>query len=314
MASCVSGCSPVVRFCQKLNRLKTLEEDVMATSLKRCLSTVDLALLGVGGMVGSGLYVLTGTVAKDTAGPAVVVSFIIAGIAVSHGSTVLCWVWCPCTKDRLRLHVYIRLCWGNLGIPDWLECNFRVYDWWGCSSSCMEWVFGLYFQSPNPEFHSESCDALGCALPCSLPRPLSGSHPPNSFLFRFIWCSCLILAKPHLLGRQYGSHCFYLGVWLCTGRPSQLERSGGRLCPLWTFRHPGRNCNMLLCLRWLWCDSGFQRGGQQSSEGCSCSDCNLTGPGSHSICPGVYGSYADGSMAYARPKLSTLRRVLQTRI
>ncbi|XP_016326697.1 cationic amino acid transporter 4 [Sinocyclocheilus anshuiensis] len=81
MASCVSGCSPVVRFCQKLNRLKTLEEDVMATSLKRCLSTVDLALLGVGGMVGSGLYVLTGTVAKDTAGPAVVVSFIIAGVA-----------------------------------------------------------------------------------------------------------------------------------------------------------------------------------------------------------------------------------------
>ncbi|KAI7797553.1 cationic amino acid transporter 4 [Triplophysa rosa] len=81
MASCVSGCSPMVRFYQKLNRLKTLEDDVMATSLKRCLSTVDLALLGVGGMVGSGLYVLTGTVAKDTAGPAVVVSFIIAGIA-----------------------------------------------------------------------------------------------------------------------------------------------------------------------------------------------------------------------------------------
>ncbi|XDV48671.1 hypothetical protein PO909_018055 [Leuciscus waleckii] len=81
MASCVSGCSSVMRFCQKLNRLKTLEDDVMATSLKRCLSTVDLALLGVGGMVGSGLYVLTGTVAKDTAGPAVVVSFLIAGVA-----------------------------------------------------------------------------------------------------------------------------------------------------------------------------------------------------------------------------------------
>ncbi|XP_006640522.1 cationic amino acid transporter 4 [Lepisosteus oculatus] len=74
-------CAPAVRFCQKLNRLKTLEDDMMETSLKRCLSTVDLALLGVGGMVGSGLYVLTGTVAKDTAGPAVVISFLIAGIA-----------------------------------------------------------------------------------------------------------------------------------------------------------------------------------------------------------------------------------------
>lgn len=49
--------------------------------MKRCLTMVDLALLGVGGMVGSGLYVLTGTVAKDTAGPAVVLSFLIAGIA-----------------------------------------------------------------------------------------------------------------------------------------------------------------------------------------------------------------------------------------
>ncbi|XP_060641332.1 cationic amino acid transporter 4 [Anolis sagrei] len=71
----------MTRFCQKLNRVKTLEEDMMETSFNRCLSTIDLALLGIGGMVGSGLYVLTGTVAKDTAGPAIVISFIIAGIA-----------------------------------------------------------------------------------------------------------------------------------------------------------------------------------------------------------------------------------------
>ncbi|KAJ7309588.1 hypothetical protein JRQ81_007640 [Phrynocephalus forsythii] len=69
------------RFCQKLVRVKTLEEDMMETSFNRCLSTADLALLGIGGMVGSGLYVLTGTVAKETAGPAIVISFIIAGIA-----------------------------------------------------------------------------------------------------------------------------------------------------------------------------------------------------------------------------------------
>ncbi|XP_042298124.1 cationic amino acid transporter 4 [Sceloporus undulatus] len=71
----------LARFCQKLNRVKTLEEDMMETSFNRCLTTIDLALLGIGGMVGSGLYVLTGTVAKDTAGPAIVISFIIAGIA-----------------------------------------------------------------------------------------------------------------------------------------------------------------------------------------------------------------------------------------
>ncbi|XP_070689390.1 cationic amino acid transporter 4 [Pempheris klunzingeri] len=81
MAACPRGCSPAVRLCQRLNRLKTLEEDMMATSLKRCLSTLDLTLLGVGGMVGSGLYVLTGTVAKDIVGPAIVISFLFAGVA-----------------------------------------------------------------------------------------------------------------------------------------------------------------------------------------------------------------------------------------
>ncbi|CAF93130.1 unnamed protein product, partial [Tetraodon nigroviridis] len=81
MAACPRGCAPAVRVCQKLNRLKTLEDDMMATSLKRCLSTLDLTLMGLGGMVGSGLYVLTGTLAKEIVGPAVIVSFIFAGFA-----------------------------------------------------------------------------------------------------------------------------------------------------------------------------------------------------------------------------------------
>ncbi|KAI1891308.1 hypothetical protein AGOR_G00142460 [Albula goreensis] len=51
------------------------------TKLARVLTTVDLVSLGVGSCVGTGMYVVSGLVAKEMAGPGVIMSFIIAAVA-----------------------------------------------------------------------------------------------------------------------------------------------------------------------------------------------------------------------------------------
>src|SRR5881275_2291271 len=50
-------------------------------SLKRALSALNLTMLGIGAIIGTGIFVLTGTVAALNSGPAVVLSFALAGVA-----------------------------------------------------------------------------------------------------------------------------------------------------------------------------------------------------------------------------------------
>lgn len=55
--------------------------DRSGARMKRRLEWYDLVGLGVGGMLGAGVFVTTGRVARDTAGPAVFVSYVIAGVS-----------------------------------------------------------------------------------------------------------------------------------------------------------------------------------------------------------------------------------------
>ncbi|KAJ2713414.1 hypothetical protein H4R19_002264 [Coemansia spiralis] len=67
----------------RLVRRKPLEMIVSEgrnTEMKRVLGRLDLMAIGVGAIIGTGIFVLTGVAAAENAGPAVIVSFIIAGI------------------------------------------------------------------------------------------------------------------------------------------------------------------------------------------------------------------------------------------
>ncbi|MEP6546957.1 MAG: amino acid permease [Gammaproteobacteria bacterium] len=56
------------------------QKEASDKSLKRALGTPALIAFGIGGIIGTGIFVLTGLAAAQHAGPAIVISFIIAGI------------------------------------------------------------------------------------------------------------------------------------------------------------------------------------------------------------------------------------------
>ncbi len=55
-------------------------QEASGNELRRALTATQLTLLGIGGIIGTGIFVLTGTAAANHAGPALALSFIIAGI------------------------------------------------------------------------------------------------------------------------------------------------------------------------------------------------------------------------------------------
>lgn len=61
--------------------LSTMLEQSKSVELTRTLSLLDLIFLGVGCVIGTGIFVVTGVVAATSAGPAIIISFIMAGIA-----------------------------------------------------------------------------------------------------------------------------------------------------------------------------------------------------------------------------------------
>src|SRR5450755_913547 len=72
-----------------VDKLMAEAAEVGDHSLKRSLGPVNLIALGIGGIIGAGLFVRTAAAIADRAGPSVVLAFIVAGIGCTFAG--LCY-------------------------------------------------------------------------------------------------------------------------------------------------------------------------------------------------------------------------------
>jgi APA family basic amino acid/polyamine antiporter len=79
---------------QRLMKTKPIERLIAETEegehkLKKALSAIDLIAIGIGCIIGTGIFVLTGVAAIKYAGPAIMLSFIVSGLACAFAA--LCY-------------------------------------------------------------------------------------------------------------------------------------------------------------------------------------------------------------------------------
>ncbi len=74
---------------KSINTLMKEATDTGEHSLKRALGPVNLVTLGIGAIIGAGIFVLTGSAAALYAGPAIMLSYVLAGVGCAFAG--LCY-------------------------------------------------------------------------------------------------------------------------------------------------------------------------------------------------------------------------------
>ncbi|MFZ3342447.1 MAG: amino acid permease [Terriglobales bacterium] len=72
-----------------IEQLMVEAQETGENSLRRALGPLNLVTLGIGAIIGAGIFVITGQAAAQFAGPAIVISFVLAGIACAFAG--LCY-------------------------------------------------------------------------------------------------------------------------------------------------------------------------------------------------------------------------------
>jgi basic amino acid/polyamine antiporter, APA family len=126
-----------------LLRKKQVGIELSNNSLNRVLGAFDLTMLGVGAIIGTGVFVLTGVAAAKYAGPALILSFIIAGLACVFAA--LCYSeFASMIPQSGSAYTYSYVAFGELFA--WILGWDLVLEY-GLASSAVASGWSGYFQS-----------------------------------------------------------------------------------------------------------------------------------------------------------------------
>ncbi|KAJ1653856.1 hypothetical protein IWQ61_006105 [Dispira simplex] len=75
-----------LRLMASRKSLAQIHQEADQSTMRRSLNALDLTLVGIGCIIGGGIFVLTGIAAAEHAGPAIIVSFLIAGVCAGFAA------------------------------------------------------------------------------------------------------------------------------------------------------------------------------------------------------------------------------------
>lgn len=147
--------------------LEQIRRDSASGELVRALGPVHLLLLGIGSIIGSGIYVLSGTAAANFAGPAIIASFVVAALACVFAG--LCYAELASTMPVTgSAYTYAYSTLGEL--PAWVLGWLLILEY-GIAGATVSVGFSGYLVSLLGEF--------GLSIPAVIATPLVQSVQGN---------------------------------------------------------------------------------------------------------------------------------------
>ena len=109
--------------------------------MKRHLTLRDVVLLGIGAMVGTGIFTITGTAASTLAGPALIISVLISAVCVGMSAIFFAEFASRYPSPLVVFMVISMLSWGEY--PAWMGGWFTMIVFHERRVQCCLWLGAL---------------------------------------------------------------------------------------------------------------------------------------------------------------------------